>query len=166
MATTELYCDILSITEVVLDDITTLIFLRHQNSILEGRIETEGAILKGWVDFFSTHPSRQGMGRKIMEAYVVALKQKGVDELWSSSISPEALGLRVKLFGAEALNFYDDGDPEHRLLPINLDQVVESNNRLASLELSGEVGAQSYLGAYVDISKIDTTGWQQAFLVS
>ena len=166
MATTEIYSDVLTIAEVVLDDNTTLVFLRHQNSVLEGRIETKGPIRKGWVDFFATRPPRHGMGRKIMEAYVVALKQNGVDELWSCSISPEALGLRVKLFGAEALNFYDDSDPEHRLLPINLEQAIESNNRIAYQEMAGEDSSQSYLGAYVDISKIDTTGWQQALVIS
>lgn len=73
-----------------------------------------------------------------------------------------ALGLRAKVFGAANLVFYDGDYSQHGFLPIGIEQVLQCDNRMDDAYAGRPVdeNTQGYLGVYVNLEQIDTSGWE------
>lgn len=143
-------------------NIYMLLGLRDGNGIT-ARIEVEGEYRIGIVQYLGVKKplQRHGIGEKLMRVCVSEIKALGARELLSDSVSTQALFLRAKVFGAQALEFYDS---EVGLLPLSYEQAIASNRLVDShypndqrYKIDGE-----HIGVAIDLSTIDTTGWERA----
>jgi hypothetical protein len=105
---------------------------------------------------------RQGEATGLMQALVVDLKHRGINELWSYTVSAEALKFRASFFGPEALHFYDFLHPEKGFLPLTVDEAIATAERVD--ELKGQNKLQetaSNFGLCVDLDQVDASSWTE-----
>lgn len=102
----------------------------------------------------------KGIGERLMRCFVAEAKHQGAQELWSDNVSNMALGLRARIFGADAMTFYDSDHPEFGFLPISLEQAMDTNDRMIDAWNSDEDEIPpGDIGAYVNLDLIDTSDW-------
>lgn len=138
-------------------------------SNINGRIYPQDGRTIASVDCFyvSKRLCRHGLGERLLKAFIVASIKNGAEELWSDAVSNQALGLRAKVFGEQALQFYDGETLEDGMLPITLEQARLTNARIDQLDDQNPDRSypQPHIGVYVDLRSIDTTGWEDSEVV-
>jgi len=107
------------------------------------------------------NPPERGTGSKLMKALVVELKARKVTDLWSDSLSEDALAMRLKVFGEELLHFYDPDHLEDGFLPMNIQQARSSRHRLDAYTYDNPDSLILGPGVYVDLSKVDSAEWHR-----
>ncbi len=146
-----------------IDDTFLAIGVGSRNQI-NGRIFQMDTELVSSIDCFdvSRQLQRRGVGERLLKAYVAKVKAEGAQSLWSDAVSSQALGLRAKVLGAEAMHFYDAEHSEHGFLPMDVGQAVLTNTRINELDLAQPYrpDPQSHIGVYVNLERLDTTGWE------
>jgi hypothetical protein len=128
--------------------------------VLFGHISTLSDVQAAFIDHFETDPARQGTGTRLMKALVAELKTRSINQLWSGYVSSEAIGLRLKLFGENILQFYDGFAEDPTFLPMTTDQYLATLKRLEEYE-DRDDEMFSPPSVYADLSQVDTTDWQR-----
>lgn len=102
----------------------------------------------------------RGVGKKLFKGFVAEAKHQGAEELWSDNISNMALGLRKRVFGSAALQFYDSDNPTLGFLPMTYEQAISTNNRvLSTIDPTDGEPICGDIGAYVNLRQVDTSEW-------
>ncbi len=139
------------------------------SSQINGRLYSMSERTVSSIDFFdvSRRLQRQGLGERLLKAYCVEARANGARDLWSDSVSSQALGLRAKVFGLENLHFYDNEYPQYGFLPLSLDQAFATNTRINQLDTidPDRRAPQSHIGVYVNLEQIDMHDWEQPQVV-
>lgn len=126
-----------------------------------------GDKLSAHVDSFMVHPGMQGhgIGTGLLKGLVVVAESYGAEELWSVSVSSQALAVRGKVFGKQAMRYYDSWRDEPDFLDINYDEamkVARSLDRIQEVE-SDKLAAIGCLGVYIDFDDIETDDWHDQY---
>lgn len=128
-----------------------------KGSLIAGFMNVSG---QAWaeIDQFYASPKRKGVGTALMKALVAELKARDVDVLWSAYVSPEAMRMRLKLFGETLIQFADGPPLEPLLLPLTTEQYLQD------LELGLRQPTDhpyDMPSVYVDLSRVDASEWQR-----
>lgn len=120
--------------------------------------------LAGHITYFEAALRGRGLGSRLLKVFTSELVAQGATELFSDTNTSAALRAEARVFGNGCLRFYDIDSPEAGLLPIDYDQALAINERVAQ---SREPGASvfdkpSNIGVYVDLSMVNTTEWERA----
>ncbi|MGH7157199.1 MAG: hypothetical protein ACREGG_03770 [Candidatus Saccharimonadales bacterium] len=114
------------------------------------------------VESFNAHPSRNGIGTALMAALVAELKARNIMELWSVSATPEAIGMRLKIFGEKAIQFADGTITKPIFLPMTTEQYIACYKRSEeALARSDDIILPN---VFVDLSQIDSSDWNRPAL--
>lgn len=134
-------------------------------STLSGRIVNSGNISSAFIDYFevSRNIRGYGIGSRLLKAFTAECKDRGATTLRSHGVSSDALSLRRKVFGDEALAFYDGQYGDHRFLPMTIEQAIDTNRRIDALDDDNpdRPDPQGHIGICVDLQKIDTSMWEK-----
>lgn len=110
----------------------------------------------------------QGLGARLMKSFVAEAKSFGAIGLWSDNVSNMALGLRAKIFGEAALEFYDEDDEDRMFLPMTLEQAVATNNRINTIwqyrDAQNDEEWIGDIGVFIDLQAVDTSTWERPII--
>jgi GNAT superfamily N-acetyltransferase len=123
------------------------------------------------LDFIGVHErlERKGFGRRLMQAAVAYMKDRGITELTSRNLSRDGFNNRLRVFGPDALSFYyTDEHREYGLTgphPANTQEAREALERAyAQAEAQGDIPdrgeAPATFAVRVNLADVDAAGWE------
>lgn len=134
-------------------------------STLSGRIVNSGNITSAHIDYIQVSRNLRGygIGSRLLKAFTAECKDRGATTLWSHGVSNDALNLRRKVFGDEALKFYDDRYGDRSFLPMTIEQAIGTNQRIDALDddNADRPDPHGHIGVCVDLQMIDTSMWEK-----
>ena len=102
---------------------------------------------------------KRGEATRLMQALILTLQQRGVHELWSYTLTSDALKFREKFFGEDALHFYDSQHPENGFLPLTVDQAIATAEQIEKRNRQDRHAPSNKFGVVVDLDRVDSSGW-------
>jgi GNAT superfamily N-acetyltransferase len=116
------------------------------------------------VDYYNVLKPLQGrgIGGRLMRSAVKQLKADGITELFSDNISRQALMVRSAIFGEQALQFYTTNEFSSQVVkPRDFGDAVNVINEIyRAHDLTSSKSDPETFGVYVDLTSVDTTGWE------
>lgn len=146
-------------------DLRFLTLIVGRTSNISGVIYEADSKLTGQVNHFDIPVGLQGygIGKRLFKAFVAECQDIGVTDLYSYSVSDQALLMRKSIFGEDGLQFYDDDHQAEGVLPVTLEQAFETNRRIDELNVVNpkREAPSGYIGVYLDLASLDTRGWER-----
>ena len=136
--------------------------LFDEDSSLEVIVDVDNVSgrLAGDVQRFEAKPQRQGIGTRLFQAMIVELQKRKVEELWSASVTAEALALRIKLLGKNVMTYYDlTSKGEQLLLPLTDEQAIQSRKLFDEFFSQSPEEELEAFGVMVNLADIDSSSW-------
>lgn len=143
--------------------------LKDEPGVISASIAEVNGKPKAMVEGFGVTNRDKGEGTRLMQALIVSLKQRGVHELWSYSVSTDALRFRERFFGEAKLHFYDSDHPEKGFLPLTVDEVIATSERLDELRQPQAprvspirpATTEHKFGICVSLDEVDSSSWAE-----
>lgn len=109
---------------------------------------------------------RLGIGSRLYRAAATHLYQQGVKRIESYAFNNNALRVKQRVFGEEAMHFSYADDPARHELGVSAGQVIRLNTlleRINERQLAvGEKATTLFLHSVIDLTAVAMSTWEQA----